>query len=324
MRPDEQKVKDVCKKVIELDTPDSFGWATEDARRFFTNVFRFYRTLGDADLSIVPNQRLADLFNTTNNFHNTLMQHRNPSYADPDQRFREIQDRWQQAYSHAASEVMLILLMKGEVDTMLHSVRIDGAALHAQAGGLIEKVKESLAEIAGTLAVAKQASAEAATASHAREFEEEAVASDAAAKRWLGFSIGSGIVAIIVTWLLFGSNTILSLPAPAGEKITIHDLQNIVSRIVMVTILYFFVILCGRNYASCRHNYTVNRHRRNAMQTFKAFAAASSDPATKEFMLRQAAACAFTPQQSGYLKDEALPEPPPLLVDATKIAGGKD
>jgi hypothetical protein len=59
------------------------------------------------------------------------------------------------------------------------------------------------------------------------------------------------------------------------------------------------------------------------MQTFRAFVEGTKDLATQDFILRQAAACAFAPQQSGYLKDESLPIPAPAsqIVDVVKPGG---
>lgn len=99
-------------------------------------------------------------------------------------------------------------------------------------------------------------------------------------------------------------------------------IQQSVARIFIVTLLYGLVIWCARNYFACRHNYTVNRHRRNAMQTFRAFVEGTKDTPTQDFILRQAAACAFSPQQSGYLKDESLPSPAPS-AQILDMFGGK-
>ena len=336
MRDVEQNAKKVAKDIIDLNTPDSFRWVADDNRGYFEAIFRFYQILCDADLAIVPDRHLQELAQTSRPFFDALRQFKSVIHQEPQSAMRLIRERWDQAYKHAVSEVLLILLLEGKIDTLLAETRSKGEQIHSQGTQLVQNVKGTLGEISTALKAAEQAAADAATASHAREFEFEAVASNSAAKRWLISAILSGAVAIALTWQLFlhdsgsaspvaaGTNSVAVVSTAATEKITIHEVQQMVARVVMVSIFYFFVILCGRNYSSCRHNYTVNRHRRNAMQTFKAFAAASSDPATREFMLRQAAACAFTPQQTGYLKDESLPEPPPLLVDATRLAGGKD
>src|SRR6266542_3728871 len=103
----------------------------------------------------------------------------------------------------------------------------------------------------------------------------------------------------------------LKEPLIEGKVVTIAVIQQTIARLLIITLLYGAVVWCARNYFACRHNYTVNRHRRNAMQTFRAFVEGTKDPATQDFILKQAAACAFAPQQTGYLKDESLPAPVP-------------
>ena len=109
----------------------------------------------------------------------------------------------------------------------------------------------------------------------------------------------------------------------SNHAITIEALQQTVARILIITLLYSVVVWVARNYFASRHNYTVNRHRRNAMQTFRAFVEGTEDKATQDFILRQAAACAFAPQQTGYLKDESLPTPAPSspFIDIVRPGG---
>ena len=108
-------------------------------------------------------------------------------------------------------------------------------------------------------------------------------------------------------------------------RLTAAVVQQTVARVLIVSLLYASVVWFARNFFACRHKYTVNRHRRNAMQTFRAFVEGTQDPATSDFILRQAAACGFAPQQSGYLKDESLsiPAPASQIIDVVKQGGSQ-
>jgi hypothetical protein len=69
---------------------------------------------------------------------------------------------------------------------------------------------------------------------------------------------------------------------------------------------------CARSHKSHRHNYIVNQHRRNALQSFKAFAAASEDPQAQQALLAEAAKCVYSAQPSGYLPKTPSPPAPPI------------
>lgn len=152
------------------------------------------------------------------------------------------------------------------------------------------------------LAAAQRASAEAGVSGQAELFKEEAESEKAAAKRWLvttflAILVGIGI---IITVLLDAD--LLEMAQRSGSSAMV---LYTVPKLILVALIFSAVVLCSRNYHACRHNYTVNRHRHTALATFQAFVRGANDQAAKDAILRQAAACAFSPQASGYLKDES-------------------
>ena len=62
------------------------------------------------------------------------------------------------------------------------------------------------------------------------------------------------------------------------------------------------MILCARNFLSHTHNAIVNKHRQNALLTFKSLAGAAGNNSNQDIILTQAAACIFSPQDTGYTK----------------------
>jgi hypothetical protein len=211
------------------------------------------------------------------------------------------------------------------------------------------QLKARIAEFEKVMTAAREASKMEAVSAQASEFDTEATSARTASTWWLTATIITVAVSLFLVWLLFldGLNpSAISAPQlspaqpsasqPSGAQakpthvppespvetkvITAALVQQTVARILIVTLLYTAVVWCARNFFACQHNYTVNRHRRNAMMTFRAFVEGTKDPPTQDFILRQAAACAFAPQQSGYLKDESLPTPAPAsqIIDIIK------
>jgi hypothetical protein len=194
----------------------------------------------------------------------------------------------------------------------------------------LEKQMESRLE---ALRKSNEAAREAAkiegVAGQARAFEEQASSDKKAARNWLYASAIAVALGLFLVWGMFladpkgyvgGLFSVIKPGATDPEKtITALLIQQGIARVLIVTLIYAAVVWCARNYFASRHNYTVNRHRSNAMQTFRAFVAGSEDKATQDFILRQVAQCAFSPQQTGYLKDESLPTPGPA-ADIINIA----
>jgi hypothetical protein len=76
------------------------------------------------------------------------------------------------------------------------------------------------------------------------------------------------------------------------------------------------LIWCTRNYSAARHNQVVNQHRRNALNTFRAFTeAAAGDEATKNAVLLEATRSIFAPQPTGYGKGENEPQPAAQILE---------
>lgn len=82
--------------------------------------------------------------------------------------------------------------------------------------------------------------------------------------------------------------------------------QIAVSKVLIFGVIAYMLLLCARNFLSHKHNEVVNRHRQNALATFTALAEATSDAASSDIVLSHAAACIFSPQDSGYIKTDTV------------------
>jgi len=68
-------------------------------------------------------------------------------------------------------------------------------------------------------------------------------------------------------------------------------------------VLSFMLYLSARSFLSHKHNAVVNRHRQNALLTYRALADAAAADQNREVILTHAAACIFSPQPTGYSND---------------------
>ena len=68
----------------------------------------------------------------------------------------------------------------------------------------------------------------------------------------------------------------------------------------MISTLSFGVLWRARNYRAERHNETLNKHRANALMTFRAFVEGTADDRVKDAILLQAAQAAFAGRPTGF------------------------
>jgi hypothetical protein len=271
-------------------------------------------------------------------------------------------NQWDQAVKITAPYVALGHVTSGAVNRAMEEFKEIYTKLVADSLKAASENKEKLDAAESTLktqkdeldkvmAAAREAAKFEAVTAQSKAFDEEANEAKRASRGWMAGTILSAVASLVFIWVVFLRNLhpAVTAPSPAAaaqsptnqpvsvaispttasealesKTITASLLQQTIARILIVTVLYSVLVWCARNYFASRHNFTVNRHRRNAMNTFRAFVEGTKDPVTQDFILRQAAQCAFAPQQSGYLKDESLPTPGPASQLAEMIKpGGK-
>mgnify|MGYP006088460341 CR=1 FL=1 len=88
---------------------------------------------------------------------------------------------------------------------------------------------------------------------------------------------------------------------------TFETVQLVSSKLLIFGVLTYLLILSAKNYLNHKHNAIVNKHRQNALMTYKAMVDATDDPGSREAILIQAAGCIFNPQTTGYTMGSETP-----------------
>ncbi|WP_299215103.1 hypothetical protein [uncultured Aquimarina sp.] len=96
-------------------------------------------------------------------------------------------------------------------------------------------------------------------------------------------------------------------------------IKHAISKLVILSVLFYGLSLCNKNYKAHKHNAIVNKHRQNALTTFQAFSeAVENDPGTKNAILLQATQTIFGNQPTGYLKNEGDGESSNKIIEIIK------
>ncbi len=70
--------------------------------------------------------------------------------------------------------------------------------------------------------------------------------------------------------------------------------------VLIFAVLGFLLVLAAKNYSTYKHNSVVNKHRQNALLTYRALVEAATGDGTENIVLAHAAACIFSPQETGF------------------------
>lgn len=188
--------------------------------------------------------------------------------------------------------------LEGEARATIQSIR-------DQADGITKELKKDKEAAEQVLADVRRVAAEHGVTQQAIYFQDSAEKHEKEAKRWQGYTI----------WLAIGLGiyAFLSLFFPQikwlSAENTAHAIQITVSKTLLFGVIAYMLFLAARSMLAHRHNAIVDRHRQNALMTYKAIVEAAGDTPNKEVILVQAGACIFGSQGTGYLRD-STPKPP--------------
>ncbi len=161
---------------------------------------------------------------------------------------------------------------------------------------------------------AKDAAAKIGVAQFATQFEELASDHSESGKHWL---VATGVLGILTICVAILSVYFI---LPAGELSEPGTIQKIITKLVIISILYFAALWASRNYRSHRHLSVVNKHRQSALATFETFVKAANDEQTKNAVLLEATHCIFSPATPGYLGAEEE-VPANRIIEILKTVG---
>jgi hypothetical protein len=183
-----------------------------------------------------------------------------------------------------------------------------------------EKTKQEsskyLEEIQSLLTKSRQAAVEVGVAQHNMIFKEESDEHKRLSRVWLRWTI---VVLIFTACIGFGFLFIRPSDMGAGFLI-----QFTVTKIVILTSLFYTIAICTRNYKAHKHNSILNKHRQNALNTFETFSkAAGSDSQTKNAVLLEATHAIFSNQQTGYLNNDNDSDSPNKIIEIVKNSTSK-
>ncbi len=194
----------------------------------------------------------------------------------------------------------------------LATTSIDFGKLDRDARAAVQSVEDKVSALSGSLAEReeeakeilsriREAAAEQGVSQQASYFREEAKEHGDSADRWLlAVKWSVGILAAASIGLIFIHKIPFLTPGSTYEAIQLG-----LGKAFVFGTLTSVVLFATKNYSSARHNAIVNKHRQNALMTYRALVDAAGDAANRDIVLAHAAECIFSDQPSGYSKQDS-------------------
>lgn len=170
-----------------------------------------------------------------------------------------------------------------------------GNPIQKDLNDMIITARKELDELTSIKAAAKSAAGNTVASVYSELFDVLAKSYEKSSAKWLyatlfiGFLIIS--VAAVFIYILFNTSI-------ANNTVLI---QFTIGKVVILSVLYFVLVMFSRNYKANLHLATVNKYRAKAMQSFEAFAEAAKDDQTKNAVLLEATRCIYSHVATGFV-----------------------
>ncbi len=222
------------------------------------------------------------------------------SQDNPSQARTQLLGELQNGYDNIFSQLQPIIAYTAQRTTDFGRLEQEGKqaaeAIEAKTSKLVGKIEKSEQDVQIMLENVRQAAGELGVSQQAVAFDESVTFHTEQSETWHKRILWTGGVlgAYAISTMFFHLVPFFTKADP---------IQLTVSKVLLFGVISSYLYICIRNYTSHKHNAIVDKHRQNALRTFKALMDAAEGTPHSEVILVHAAACIFGPQNTGYAKD---------------------
>lgn len=293
-------------RVEHLGAALNFKEAIKPAKRLISLYRRLSTTaledFPDAILKQINSHCDADYQKFTQIIDFELSDHQSPSTVR-DTYIQQISDAYDPAFNKLSPYISYSLHRSADFQRLDTDARSTFQQIKDQAGSIEGDLKQQKEDAENILKDIRETAAEQGVTQQAIYFQTESTDHNTDAAKWEKRTIG-----VAITLGLFAVASIFlhkwQWLAPTNSYETA---QFITSKLLIFAVLTYLLILSAKNYLNHKHNSIVNKHRQNALMTYKAMVDATDDPGSREAILIQAAGCIFNPQSTGYTASSDTP-----------------
>lgn len=306
-----------------VERPDLGELSFEDFKEEICRILEYVSYLRKVGLDVLPEKTISQIFGdlTQIDFGIESLRGFNISRVQTpkqtrDQIYSNISQHFDNCLLHSASIISFYLIsngsLSGDIESTLKASKASMQEIKKDLS-VAQNLKSKLSEI---VSEAEDSAGRVGVARFSKRFNESAESH----RYWSGIWILiSWLVSLGTVYLVLNYSQLVSdFPKkPETAELT----QYIFSKVFVISTLSLLSVSSMRNYRSHKHLEVVNRHRADALETFKTFVeAAGEDQDVRNAVLLEATRCAFAPAVSGYLKLEEE-QSHSRVVEILKTAG---
>ncbi len=281
-------------------------------------TIELFKKAKSANFEEVPFNLLNNFYKQLNNaikrfeeFKNFNANQNNP-VNQRDNLINQLESQFDGYYQHSLP-LLIIKLLSGN-DLSIQQAKIEHLTkeLEKKTTETEEKGQEYLEQLKETLKSAEEAAAKVGVSRHSQIFQQESTRYEDESRTWLKWT-----VVILIAIVLVAGVFIFLFPDKEASNAEI--IQYSITKIIVLSAMFYGLSICNRNYRAHKHNATLNKHRQNALSTFETFAkAAGTDTQIKNAVLIEATHTIFSNQLTGYLNSEKDNESSNKIVEIIK------
>ncbi len=282
----------------DLGKQMSFVNAIKDAQ----SIIDVYKRIPISTLADLTDSQLDLIIRQADSDFNVFEQISKFSVAEPNatqtrtQILATLQHRRDQLFEQVFSYIAYGVARASDTSVLETQARATIQAIEDKSKDFIKQLETNTGASNIAIAAIRSVASEQGVSQQAIYFKDESESQDGLAKEWLKKTyIFASVVAAFAVLSIF----IHKIPflKPDGA---IESLQLVTSKILIFATLGYLLILAAKNYNTHKHNAIVNKHRQNALLTYRALVAAADGGGTEDIVLAHAASCIFSPQETGF------------------------
>lgn len=258
-------------------------------------------------LATLDELHIAEL-NIVKNFSNSVFQHFSEALefdmneGDVRNRQKAIVDKVEKSYQQKFTQLFPLISYSAALSVDFNRLEEQGRAtvqdIKDQTKIVMDELKAQQNEVSEILADVRKTAAEQGVSQQAIYFKDEADLHKTESNVWRIRTIWMSVVVG-----LYGISTLFLHKVPIISPINTYEtVQFTVGKVLVFFVLTYMLSLCSKNFLSNRHNEIVNRHRQNALMTYKALVDASGSQEARDVILNHAAASVYRLHDTGYTK----------------------
>ena len=324
-----KSIRETIQKIVaikgeDLARTEEFGkeLSFESGAKLFDIIIDFFGRFTHVDFSFLPKSKMTEVqqacsdiyivFEVIQNV--SLLRESNP-IVERDKILKHLEDTFGRHINLLTSilaaspqETLSIQTKMQDADRILQDMKKVKTQIEEEVLGIRSTMDATLSEVQKMAAIAG-------VSAHAVHFDEEAKRYEESSRKWLRRTVSIAGLALLLTLGIVWHS--ICFDFSIGQSI-----RMAIAKITVLAVIYSCMIWSGKIYRSERHNWIVNRHRCNALLTFKTFASATSDKVTKNAVLLQATESIFGHQPSGFSEKSQDSGTPKILEVFRNLTSG--